>query len=70
MSHDARLLLAAPARQCRGAALGPVMMGRAAAVREKKKGKTDAAKTKLNSRYPNTTPPGLGGGLNGGLEHS
>jgi len=50
VSHQSPSLLAPP-RQCRGASLGPVMMGRAAAVREKKKGKTDAIKNKLNSRF-------------------
>ena len=38
------------------------MMGRAAAVRANKKGKTDAAKAKLYSRWtsPELNPKGLG----------
>ena len=43
--------LAAPLRRCRSATLGPVMMGRAAAVRANKKGKTDMIKAKLNARF-------------------
>jgi hypothetical protein len=31
--------------------MSPLMMGRAAAVRAQTKGKTDAAKAKLNARY-------------------
>ena len=52
-SGDAKCTLLAPVknRVPSAARMSPLMMGRAAAVRAQTKGKTDAAKTKLNARY-------------------
>jgi YebC/PmpR family DNA-binding regulatory protein len=50
---DAKCTLPAPVknRVPSAARMSPLMMGRAAAVRAQTKGKTDAAKAKLNARY-------------------
>jgi len=52
-SADGKCLLSAPVktRVPSAARMSPLMMGRAAAVRAATKGKTDAAKAKLNARY-------------------